>query len=51
MNKNDRIIEILKYREEGKTMAVIGDFFNISRQRVSQIILKYKADKKQPLDK
>ena len=39
--KDSRLNEIKKLREEGKTYQEIGNMYNISRQRVEQIIHGY----------
>lgn len=38
MNKRDE--QIIKMREDGQTYQAIGDYFNITRERVRQILDK-----------
>lgn len=40
---SDRDLEILRLREEGGNMEAIGEQFGITKQRVSQVIQKWRG--------
>ena len=41
--KIERLNDMLKRKESGFTLQEIGDFYNMSRQRVSKILKDYKS--------